>query len=158
MTNVFNRSYRFYDKAAPYPGICATCSNTTRLWDLGIVRATNQGLYLCDTCLTELAISTGFVTKKVHDEIIISLTDQITELTTKLDVAPTLIRKLNEDVSNLLASFVTDLAAVDSKPATVQRKDPKTSPATPSEHERNKSQTGEREKQSPYTSSKSSRK
>lgn len=158
MTNIFNRSYRFYDKSAPYPGICATCSNTTKLWDLGIFRATNQGLYLCDTCLTELAVSTGFVTKKVHDDLVASTTEQISTLTTRLDAAPALIRKLNEDVSNLLADFVTSLAAVTSKPATPSIKAPKTSPLPPSSDKRDKSEAGEGTKQSPYTSSKSSRK
>jgi len=158
MTNIFNRSYRFYDKGAPYPGICSTCSNTTRLWDLGMVKGTNQGLYLCDTCLTELAVSTGFVTKKVHDDLVASTTEQISTLTTRLDAAPALIRKLNEDVSNLLADFVTDLAAVDAKPAVSGIETIETSIDTPSEHERNKPQTGAREKQGVNTSLKSSRK
>lgn len=158
MTNIFNRSYRFYDKAAPYPGICATCSNTTRLWDLGVIRATSQGLFLCDSCLTELAISTGFVTKKDHDELLASTAKQIAELTTRLDVAPTLIRKLNEDVSNLLADFVTDLAAVDAKPAVSDIETVETSIDTPSTNERNKPEVGEGKKQSSNPSSKSARK
>ena len=158
MTNIFNRSYRFYDKGAPYPGICSTCSNTTRLWDLGMVKGTNQGLYLCDTCLTELAVSTGFVTKKVHDDLVASTTEQISTLTTRLDAAPALIRKLNENVSNLLADFVTDLAAVTSKPATPNIEAPKTSPLPPSADKRNELEAGERTQQGSKPSSKSSRK
>lgn len=158
MTNIFNRSYRFYDKGAPYPGICSTCSNTTRLWDLGMVKGTNQGLYLCDSCLSELAISTGFVTKKVHDDLVTSTTEQISLLTTRLDAAPALIRKLNEDVSNLLADFVTSLAAVTSKPAAPSVKNLETSSPTPSTDERHESKIREGKKQGVNTSPKPSRK
>ena len=158
MTNIFNRSYRFYEKGAPYPGICSTCSNTTRLWDLGMVKGTNQGLYLCDTCLTELAISTGFVTKKVHDDLVESTTEQINLLQTRLDAAPALIRKLNEDVSNLLADFVTSLAAVTSKPATPSVKNLEASSSTSSADKRHESEAGEGKKQGTHPSPKSSRK
>ena len=157
MTNVFNRSYRFYESGAPYPGICATCSNTNRLWDLGMIKNTNQGMYLCDSCLTELSTFSGFVTKQFHIDAVTKLQQEITALSIKLDAAPALIRKLNENVSNLLTDFVTDLAAVTSKPAPTNIETPKARPLAPSDHERYQSQTGAREKQSPKPSPKPTR-
>jgi hypothetical protein len=158
MTNIFNRSYRFYEKGAPYPGICATCSNTTRLWDLGIIKNTNQGLYLCDTCLTEVATFAGFVLRTQHEKLVDESRTQIDELTTKLDAAPKLIRKLNENVSNILADFVTDLAAINSKPAPSRVETVETSIDTPSADKRNEPKAGEGKKQSVNTGSKSARK
>lgn len=157
MTNVFNRSYRFYEKGAPYPGICSTCSNTEKLWDLGMVRGTNQGLYVCDSCLTELALFAGFVLKTKHNDTVKELQTQIKELTNKLNAAPALLRKLNENVSALLADFVTDLAAVPSKPASPHVENPETSPNIVSPNYRNKPQAGEGKKQSPKPSPKPTR-
>ena len=158
MTNVFNRTYRFYEKGAPYPGTCATCSNTDRLWDLGVIKYTNQGMYLCDACLTELSMFAGFIFKQTHIDAVTKLQQEVTELSIRLDAAPALIRKLNENVSNILADFVTDLAAVSSKPAAPNIETPKTSPLPPSTDQPDKSATGEGKKQSPYTSSKPARK
>jgi hypothetical protein len=158
MTNVFNRSYRFYEAGAPYPGVCSTCSNTNKLWDLGVIKHTNQGMYLCDACLTELSMFAGFMLKQTHIDAVTKLQQEITELSIKLDAAPTIIRKLNENVSNILADFVTDLAAIVSKPAATNIEAPKTSPLPPSADKRNKLEAGERTKQSINSSAKSTSK
>ena len=100
----------------------------------------------------------GFMLKQTHIDAVTKLQQEITELSIKLDAAPTIIRKLNENVSNILADFVTDLAAIVSKPAATNIEAPKTRPVPPSSDERNKSKAGEGTKQSPYTSSKSSSK
>lgn len=122
-----------------------------------MIRATNQGLYLCDSCLTELASFAGFVVKQTHIDAVTKLQQEITSLNIKLNAAPELIRKLNENVSNILADFVTDLAAVTSKPAAPDVETPKTSPLPPSPSKRNQFEAGERKKQSPNPSSKSPR-
>lgn len=158
MTNVFNRSYRFYEAGAPYPGVCSTCSNVNKLWDLGVIKHTNQGMYLCDACLTELSMFAGFILKQTHIDAVTKLQQEITELSIRLDAAPAIIRKLNENVSNILADFVTDLAAIVSKPATPNIENLETSPVAPSANKRNKPEAGEGKKQSPYTSTKPSSK
>lgn len=112
MVNVFDRSYRFYPTAAPYPGICLTCSNVTNLWDLGIVKTTNQGAYLCDTCLKDLALYAGFVLKTTHETAVTELTNTNEQLKAQLDVAPNLVKELTNDINSVLGNFVTSLAGI----------------------------------------------
>ena len=157
MTNVFNRSYRFYENGAPFPGVCSACSNTAKLWDLGVIKHTNQGLYVCDACLTELSLFAGFILKQTHIDAVTKLQQEVTELSIRLDAAPALIRKLNENVSNILADFVTDLAAVSSKPAPPHVETPEASPVAPSADKRNEPEAGEGKKQSPKPSPKPAR-
>ncbi len=100
----------------------------------------------------------GFVLKQTHIDAVTKLQQEITALNIKLNVAPELIRKLNQNVSTLLADFVTDLASIPSKPSTPNVETPKTSPFPPSPNKRNEPETGEGKKQSPNPSSKPSRK
>lgn len=120
MANVFDRSYRFYEAGAPFPGTCLACSNTENLWDLGIIRGTNQGAYFCHQCLESLNFYVGFVAKNVHEAAIKELTDQNTELANQLNAAPKLIKELTQNVNNLLGDFVTGLASVASPSKPVQ--------------------------------------
>ena len=112
MANVFDRSYRFYETGAPYPGICLTCSNTNKLWDLGVVKATNQGAYLCDNCLQDLALYAGFVLGTVHAAAVVQLDEENITLKNQLEAAPNLVKGLTHDINSLLSDFITGLAAI----------------------------------------------
>ncbi len=41
--NIFDKSYRFYEAGAPFPGVCLACSNVNNLWDIGVISGTNRG-------------------------------------------------------------------------------------------------------------------
>jgi hypothetical protein len=120
--NVFNKSYRFYEAGAPYPGVCLACSNVNKLWDLGVISGTNRGAYLCDTCLQDLALFAGFVLKTVYDKETTDLRTKIEIANNQIDAAPKLIKELTHDLTSLLGNFVTSLASVtiSSKPVQPQ--------------------------------------
>jgi hypothetical protein len=110
--NVFNKSYRFYEAGAPYPGVCLACSNVNNLWDLGMISGTNRGAYLCDTCLQDLALFAGFVLKAVHEKETSELRTKIETMNSQVTAAPKLIKELTNDINSLLGEFVTSLASV----------------------------------------------
>ena len=110
--NVFNKSYRFYQAGAPYPGVCLACSNVNNLWDLGMISGTNRGAYLCDTCLQDLALFAGFVLEAVHKKTTDDLTTKIEIMNSQVQAAPKLIKELTHDITSLLGNFVTSLASV----------------------------------------------
>ena len=110
--NVFNKSYRFYQAGAPYPGVCLACSNVNNLWDLGMISGTNRGAYLCDTCLQDLALFAGFVLEVVHKKTTDDLTTKIETMNSQVQAAPKLIKELTHDITSLLGNFVTNLASV----------------------------------------------
>lgn len=152
------RQFHFFKAGAPYPGICLACSNVNNLWALGTVRGTNQVSYLCEDCLRDVATGAGYMLKTEYTNMVESLSEEKKTLTAQLDAVPALLRKVQENVSIILADFVTDLAAISSKPATPNIENPEASPSAPSSDERHEPKAGEGKKQSPNTSPKPSRK
>jgi hypothetical protein len=130
--NVFNKSYRFYQAGAPYPGVCLACSNVNNLWDLGMISGTNRGAYLCDTCLQDLSLFAGFVLKAVYEKETSALRTKIETMTSQVEAAPKLIKELTNDINSLLGEFVTSLASV-------------TVPSKPVQSESSKADTGSAE-------------
>ena len=120
--NVFNKSYRFYQAGAPYPGVCLACSNVNNLWDLGVISGTNRGAYLCDTCLQDLALFAGFVLKTVYEKETTDLRTKIEIANNQIEAAPKLIKELTHDLTSILGNFVTSLASVtvSSKPVQLE--------------------------------------
>jgi hypothetical protein len=123
--NVFNKSYRFYQAGAPYPGVCIACSNVNNLWDIGVIGGTNRGAYLCDTCLQDLALFAGFVLEAVHKKTTDDLTTKIETMNSQIQAAPKLIKELTHDITSLLGNFVTSLASVTIPGKPVQPESPK---------------------------------
>lgn len=112
MFNIFDKSYRFYETGAPYPGVCMTCSNINNLWDLGIIQGTGRGAYLCDVCLQDLALFSGFVLKAVYEKETTELKAEITRLDNQIQASPKLIKELTHNVHSLLGEFIANLASV----------------------------------------------
>ena len=123
--NVFNKSYRFYEAGAPHPGVCLACSNTNKLWDLGVISGTNRGAYLCDTCLQDLALYAGFVLQSVYEKETSDLHTKIEIAKKQIDAAPNLIKELTHDLTSILGNFVTSLASVTISSKPVQSESPK---------------------------------
>jgi hypothetical protein len=120
MTNIFDRSYRFYEAGAPFPGVCLACSNVNKLWDIGIINGTNRGAYLCDMCLQDLALFAGFVLKAVYEKDTSELKAEVAKLEDQIEASPRLIKELTQNVNSLLGEFVTSLASVASTNKPVQ--------------------------------------
>ena len=119
----FEVSFRYYEKAAPYPGMCLRCSSTDKLWDLGrTIPGTNIGAYYCDHCLTELAFYSGFVYKSTYEDKVGEMENEIKDLNAKVQEAPKLIEKVSHDINNILGDFVTNIAAIDAASNPVQSK------------------------------------
>lgn len=129
MSNKFDKSYRFYEAGAPFPGVCLACSNVNKLWDVGVISGTNRGAYLCDTCLQDLALFAGFVLKAVYEKDTSELKTKIKQLDDQIQASPRLIKELTHNVNSLLGEFVTSLASV-------------TSPNKPVQPESNKADAG----------------
>ena len=124
----FKASFRFYDKGAPYPGICLKCSSGSRLWDLGRnIAGTNMGAYYCDSCLVELASFAGMIQKQVFTEAVTKIEEDLNKTKAQLDVAPKLIKELTHDVTSLLGEFISNLASVSGSNKPVQPKGAKAS-------------------------------
>ena len=119
----FKASFRFYDKGAPYPGICLKCSSGSRLWDLGRnIAGTNMGAYYCDSCLVELASFAGMIQKQVFTETVTKIEEDLNKTKAQLEVAPKLIKELTHDVTSLLGEFISNLASVSGSNKPVQPK------------------------------------
>lgn len=116
----FGISVRFYEKGAPYPGFCLRCSVTDNLYDLGMVRGTNMGAYLCKNCLAEVAIFDGFVRGERFAEEVGSLTNQIKDLKAQLAVVPSKLKDFQNEYTALVTEFVTSVAAVSAPSEPVQ--------------------------------------
>lgn len=135
----FETSFRYYEHAAPYPGICLRCSTTSGLWDLGRnIAGTNMGAYYCDHCLTELSFFAGFVFKKDHEAFKAAAESQIGTLAAQLENTPKLIEKVSHDVNSILSNFVVSIAGITgpSKPVQLESDqavagEPEPSPAKP---------------------------
>ena len=138
--NIYKASFRFYEAAAPYPGMCLKCGTSNRLWELGMIRGTNMGAYYCDACLIEIGEFAGLGVKATFDEQIDTLEETINTLTAQVEVTPELAKELIHDLNNLFSNFVTNLAVHASAPVSVQPEAHSSStgqPASkPSEHER----------------------
>ncbi len=121
--DVFKASFRFYEQAAPYPGMCLRCSAGSKLWDLGrSIPGTNMGAYYCDGCLVELASFTGMKSKDLHDDVVSTLSTELEKAKAQLEAAPNLIKELTNGINSLLSDFITDLASVTSASKPVQPK------------------------------------
>ena len=108
----FKASFRFYEKAAPYPGMCLRCGTSDKLWQLGEIRGTTMAAYYCDGCLTELAMFTGMVTGKSYAELSATKQTKIDELQAQVDAAPKLLKELSNNVNGILSDFAIALADV----------------------------------------------
>ena len=140
MNNPYKISFRFYEAAAPYPGICLKCGTSNRLWELGMIRGTNMGAYYCDPCLTELGDFAGLGIKATFDSQIEALEETIKTLHAQVEATPELAKELIHDLNNLFSNFVTNLAVHASAPVSVQPEAHSPSVGQPtsksSEHER----------------------
>lgn len=114
----FKASFRFYEKAAPFPGYCFRCGTSDKLWHLGEVRGTNMAAFYCDGCLCELARYTGMVDKHIHENATSELTNKVEQLEAQLSAAPKLLKELSNNVNSILGEFVTSLAGVASSSGT----------------------------------------
>ena len=110
----FKASFRFYEKAAPFPGQCVFSGETTNLWEVGslVVQGQAVPVLLSDRVLVELATSTGFVTKAIHEKALSEKDEIISKQAAQLDEAPKLLKGLSDDINRTLSDFVTNLAGV----------------------------------------------
>lgn len=110
----FKASFRFYEKAAPFPGQCVFSGETNNLWEVGSLVVQGQGVpvLLSDRVLVELATSIGFVTKQEHETAIAEQAEIIAKQAAQLDEAPKLLKGLSDGINRTLGDFVTNLAGV----------------------------------------------
>lgn len=138
--NIYKASFRFYEAAAPFPGTCLRCGTDKKLWELGMIRATNIGAYYCDPCLCELGSFAGLESKAGFEEQLDTLEKTINTLTAQVEGTPELAKELIHDLNNLFSNFVTNLAVYASTPVSVQPEAHSSSVGQPadksSEHER----------------------
>lgn len=104
--------FHFHKNGGPFPGTCIRCGNNKELWQLGNIPASNMAALLCDRCLTELAIFTGFVTSKSYAEQYASMKNTIDTQAEQLKAAPKLMEKFQNDVSSVISDFVTSIASI----------------------------------------------
>lgn len=112
----FKASFRFFEKAAPFPGQCVFSGETTNLWEIGsmVIQGEAVPVLLSDRVLVELATSTGFVTKQEHEKVTTEQAEIIAKQAAQLETAPKLLKELSENVNSTLTNFVTALASVTS--------------------------------------------
>ena len=120
MNDPYKISFRFYEAAAPYPGICLKCGTSNKLWELGMIRGTNMGAYYCDPCLVELGDFAGLGSKSTFESERATLEETIKTLTAQVEATPELAKELIHDLNNLFSNFVTNLAVHASAPVSVQ--------------------------------------
>ena len=104
--------FHFHENGGPFPGSCVRCGNNRRLWQLGTIPASNMAALLCDRCLQEIAVFSGFVTGSTYAIQVATSMEKITKQKAQLDATPELLRKFSHDVSSLISDFVTSLASV----------------------------------------------
>ena len=114
----FDSHFIFHENGGPFPGTCIRCGAIKRLWNVGMIPASNMAALICDTCLTELATFAGFVTGQAYADLNATKTAIIDKQQAQIDVTPTLLEKFSNDVTNIIGEFVTGLAGVNvpSKP------------------------------------------
>jgi hypothetical protein len=108
----FDSHFIFHENGGPFPGTCIRCGAIKRLWNVGMIPASNMTALICDTCLTELATFAGFVTSQKHAELTAANTAIIEKQQAQIDVTPKLLEKFSNDVTNIISEFVTGLASV----------------------------------------------
>lgn len=150
----FKTSFRFYEKAAPFPGQCVFSGETTNLWEVGSMVIQGQGVpvLLSDRVLVELATSAGFVTKREHETMVAEQAETIAKQAAQLEKAPKLLKELSENVNNVLSDFVTTLASVASDNVSNGNKGSKASTGGSKGNTGASDKAGEGEKQSPESS------
>jgi hypothetical protein len=114
----FDSHFIFHADGGPFPGTCIRCGAINKLWNIGMIPASNMTALICNTCLTELAIFAGFVTGESYADLNATKTAIIDKQQAQIDVTPKLLEKFSNDVTNIISEFVTSLAgvAVPSKP------------------------------------------
>lgn len=107
-------NFRFYEKGAPFPGTCVFSGETKNLWEIGSMTVQGQPLtvLLSDRVLQELAVHTGFITSRSYAEQVAVSQKRINELEAQNKATPELLRKFQNDFSNLVSEFVTSLGSV----------------------------------------------
>lgn len=152
--NKFKNSFRFYEKAAPFPGQCVFSGETTNLWEVGSMVIQGQGVpvLLSDRVLIELATSAGFVTKQEHETTVAEQNEIIAKQAAQLEEAPKLLKELSENVNNVLSDFVTTLAGVASNNVPNGDKGSKASTGGSKAKSGTPDKAGQGEKQSPESS------
>jgi len=114
MTMGEKKHFRFYPKAAPFPGTCVFSGETKNLWEIGSMTVQGQPLtvLLSDRVLGELAFTAGFVSGKSFAELNASLTEKIKFQEAQIQQTPNLIKELQNGFNDLFSNFVTGLASV----------------------------------------------
>ncbi len=108
----FDSHFIFHANGGPFPGTCIRCGAINKLWNIGMIPASNMTALICDTCLTELAVFAGFVTGQSYAELNATKTAIIDKQQAEIDVTPKLLEKFSNDVTNIISEFVTSLAGV----------------------------------------------
>jgi hypothetical protein len=108
----FDSHFIFHADGGPFPGTCIRCGAINKLWNIGMIPASNMTALICDTCLTELAIFAGFVTSHSYADLNATKTAIIDKQQAQIDVTPKLLEKFSNDVTNIISEFVTGLASV----------------------------------------------
>jgi hypothetical protein len=108
----FDSHFIFHADGGPFPGTCIRCGAINKLWNIGMIPASNMTALICDTCLTELATFAGFVTSQSFADLNATKTAIIDKQQAQIDVTPKLLEKFSNDVTNIISEFVTGLAGV----------------------------------------------
>jgi hypothetical protein len=108
----FDSHFIFHADGGPFPGTCVRCGAINKLWNIGMIPASNMTALICNTCLTELAIFAGFVTGHNYADLNATKTAIIDKQQAQIDVTPTLLEKFSNDITNIIGEFVTGLASV----------------------------------------------
>lgn len=104
--------FTFHENGGPFPGTCVRCGNNKQLWQLGKIPASNMAALLCDRCVQEIAVFTGFVTGSTYATQVAMSVEKTTKQQAQIDATPELLRRFSHDVSNLISDFVTSLAGI----------------------------------------------
>lgn len=108
----FDSHFIFHADGGPFPGTCIRCGAINKLWNIGMIPASNMTALICNTCLTELAIFAGFVTGESYADLNATKTATIDKQQAQIDATPKLLEKFSNDVTNIISEFVTGLAGV----------------------------------------------
>lgn len=108
----FDSHFIFHADGGPFPGTCIRCGAISKLWNIGMIPASNMTALVCNTCLTELAVFAGFVTGESYASLNASKDSVIEKYKAEISAAPKLMEKFSNDVNNLISEFVTGLASV----------------------------------------------
>ena len=114
--------FRFYEKGAPFPGTCVFSGDNKNLWEIGSMTVQGQilAVLLSDRVLQELATQAGYVTSRSYAELNATLSEKIAKQEAQIEATPKLLKDFQNDVTSLIAEFVTSLASVDGSNHAVQ--------------------------------------